>query len=385
VERGGTLGDVQSSIRWYQDGYRLRDATCGHDAICVSRPTLEGCVRERVRALGNVRILDGCPVRGLVTTSDHSRVTGVQVPGLSGNEAALHADLVVDATGRGSHGPQWLEGLGYEPPIEDAVHVGIGYATRVYRRRPGELDGDMVVVVAACVPDGRMGVALAAEDDRWVVTLGGYADDKPPTDPDAWLDFARSLRRSDIAELVERAEPLDDPVPFRYPASTRRRYERLRRFPSGYLAFGDALCSFNPIYGQGMTVAALEALALHECLDRDATPLHRAFFDRASRLIDVPWDIAVGTDLRFDHVVGPRTAKVRFVNRYLARLYRAAQDDAVVATAFLRVVNLFDRPEHLLSPRIALRVLLRGRGRVTAPLDEQVLAADVPEEIPTCL
>jgi 2-polyprenyl-6-methoxyphenol hydroxylase-like FAD-dependent oxidoreductase len=141
--------------------------------------------------------------------------------------------------------------------------------------------------------------------------------------------------------------------------------------------FGDALCSFNPIYGQGMTVAALEALALRDCIHADARSLPRVFFRRAARLIDVPWDIAVGADLQFDHVQGPRPLKVRLVNRYLARLHIAAENDPVLGLAFLRVLNLLDRPERLLTPANALRVLRGNRSRRRPSQDRPGPASEV--------
>jgi hypothetical protein len=180
-----------------------------------------------------------------------------------------------------------------------------------------------------------------------------------------------------VAEVVDGGEPLDDPVPFRYPASVRRRYERLGRFPEGLLAFGDSICSFNPIYGQGMTVASLEALALRDALRDGSAGLARRFFRQAGRLVDVPWEIAVGTDLRFPHVEGRRTPKVRLINRYLSRVYVAAAADATVGTAFLRVVNLMDRPEKLLAPATAVRVLRANlrRSPATPPVRPAVPTA----------
>ena len=361
VEQGALRGDIQSGVRWCNDGHLLAQAPSPLQGLLVSRPLLEGYVRRRVAALPNVEVIDGWTVSGLATSSGPDRgdrgiqVTGVHGHGPDGIERTLDADLVVDATGRGSNTPAWLEHLGYQAPDEDRVEVKIGYATRTYRRRPDHLGGTIGVVIAPSPPTGRAGVALAMEGDRWIVTLGGYADDRPPTDPEAWAAYAASLPRPDVAEIVAAAEPLDEPLAFRYPASVRRRYERLSRFPAGYLVFGDALCSFNPIYGQGMTVAALEALALRDHL-RHPRAQARAFFRTASRLIEAPWQIAVGNDLRFEHVNGRRTAKVRLVNRYLARLNRVAEDDGVVALAFLRAVNLIDRPERLLAPSVAWRV-----------------------------
>jgi hypothetical protein len=190
-----------------------------------------------------------------------------------------------------------------------------------------------------------------------MVTLVGILGDHPPTDPDGFLGFARSLQSPDIHETIRDAEPLDDPVAFRFPASVRHRYERLRRLPDGLLVVGDAVCSFNPIYGQGMSVAALEALALRRHLQRGAAPQPRRFFRDLARVVDVPWDIAVGGDLVFPAVQGRRTLKVRLVNAYLARLHAAAAHDASLAGAFLRVAGLITRPESLLRPSVVLRVL----------------------------
>jgi 2-polyprenyl-6-methoxyphenol hydroxylase-like FAD-dependent oxidoreductase len=158
---------------------------------------------------------------------------------------------------------------------------------------------------------------------------------------------------------VAHAEPLTDFVSYRYPANLRRRYERLRRFPKNYLVVGDAMCSFNPVYGQGMTVAAQEASLLQACLRGDAD-LARRFFAAAKAAIDVPWDIAVGNDLRHPQVQGPRSPKVRFINWYIGKLHMAARHDAVLANAFLKVANLEMSPMRLLHPSVLMRVLYRN-------------------------
>jgi hypothetical protein len=333
----------------------------------VSRHLLEGCVRERVRALPNVRVVDRCDAAGLVGTPDGQRVCGVRVlrRGDGSAEEVIEADLVVDATGRGSRSPVWLEALGYPRPAEDEVRIGVAYASRVYRRRPDHADGDRAVVVAATVDRPRGAAMLAMEGDRWMVTLTGYLGQRPPADPDGFVAFAAGLPVPDIFEVIRDAEPLGEVLPARYPASVRRRYERLGRFPDGYLVTGDAVCGFNPVYGQGMSVAALEALALRECLRAGPSAgLAGRFFAQVAAIVDIPWGIAVGADLRFPGIQGDRMAKARLVNAYLARFHVAAATDPVLGRAFLRVVNLMDRPEGLLSPTIALRVL-RGTMRRT--------------------
>jgi 2-polyprenyl-6-methoxyphenol hydroxylase-like FAD-dependent oxidoreductase len=368
VANGALSGDLQAQSRWSNQGLRLCPGPSGLQGIALSRPLLEGSIRERVRALPNVWVVDRCVAAGLVGSPDGRRVCGVRVlrRADSSAEEVLEADLVVDATGRGSRSPLWLEALGYPRPAEDEVRVGVAYASRVYRRRRDHADGDRAVVVAATVERPRGGAMLAMEGDRWMVTLNGYLGQRPPTDRDGFVAFAAGLPAPDIFEVISDAEPLGEVLPARYPASVRRRYERLDRFPEGYLVVGDAVCSFNPIYGQGMSVAALEALTLRECLRAGpAAGLARRFFAKAARIVDIPWGIAVGADLRFPGIHGARTAKVRLVNAYLARFHVAAAADPVLGGAFLRVVNLMDRPESLLGPTIALRVL-RGNLRRTA-------------------
>lgn len=362
VAHGVPTGDMLADTRLYLSGHRLRQAHTGLVVLCASRPVLEGHVRARVRALPNLTFLDRCDIVGLATTPDGRRVAGVRVLRRADGSAeqVLGADLVVDATGRGSRTPVWLEALGYSRPQEDQVRIGLGYATRTYRLASDALGGDLAVLQAATPQHPRTGALQMLEGDRWMLTLGGILGDHPPTDPDGFLDFARSLQFPDIYQTIRDAEPLDDPVPFRFPASVRHRYERLDRFPDGLLVMGDAVASFNPIYGQGMSVAALEALTLRRHLERGAAPQPRRFFRDLPRVVDVPWDIAAGGDLIFPGVKGRRTLKSRLVSAYIARLHAAAAHDASLASAFVRVAGLVAPPQTLLRPSIAGRVLRGG-------------------------
>jgi len=361
VASGALRRDVQGGFRWCNEGHDLRQAPGGMDSLFVSRSLLEARIRARVAAIDNVAIVGRCHVHALVGSADGRGVTGVRcvepADGHDRSQRTVRADLVVDASGRGSRTPAWLEALGHAPPHRDEVRVGIAYASCTYRRRPHHLGGDGGMVVTGTVDNPRSGAMLALEGDRWIVTLAGYLGDGPPTDPDGFVAFARTLPSGGIYDVIRDATPLDDPLRYRFPASVRRRYEDLAAFPDGYLVFGDAICSFNPIYGQGMTVAATEAMVLRTCLRDGTERLARRFLQRAAKTIDIPWDIAVGGDLRFRSVEGSRTAKVRMVNAYLARLHVAAASDPAVGRAFLRVANLLTRPERLLAPDIALRVL----------------------------
>jgi 2-polyprenyl-6-methoxyphenol hydroxylase-like FAD-dependent oxidoreductase len=354
---GAVLCDILGDTRWQLSGSQLRRARTGLAALFSSRPFLEGHIRAMVQRLPGVRFLQESSICGLTVTPDKRVVAGVQVRGPDGLSSQVAGGLVVDATGRGSRTPAWLAELGYSRPAEERVEIGLGYATRLYRLQPGALGGDQAILTAGTLANSRAGALAVTEGGRHILTVAGICGDFPPTDPAGFDEFVAGLPMPDIAKAIAGADPLDDPVPFRFPASVRRRYERLAAFPAGLLVIGDAVCSFNPIYGQGMTVAAAEAMTLRALLARDALPDARRYFRAIAAAIDVPWDIAVSADLAFPQVPGKRSAKVRLVNAYLPRLHAAAAHDEALAASMIRVIGLKDRPEGLLRPDRVLRVL----------------------------
>jgi 2-polyprenyl-6-methoxyphenol hydroxylase-like FAD-dependent oxidoreductase len=364
VARGAPVGDALGDARLLFGGHRLARAETGLIALSASRPLLEARVRDRVRALPGVRFAPPADVVGLRPSPDRRRVTGVRLRRRAAGSAeeVLDADLVVDATGRGSRAPAWLEALGFAPAEETRVRVDVGYATRRYRLPPDALAGDLACVHGPVPARPRGGALARLEGGVWMLTLFGMTGDYPPTDPDGFAAFARSLRFPDIHDAVGAAEPIDDPVGFRFMENVRRRYERARDLPEGFLALGDALCSFNPIYGQGMTVAALQALALRHHLRRGRGPGTRPALRALTRVTDAPWELATGADLAVPGVEGRRTPKARLAGAYVARLQAAAAHDPALARAFVRVTGLVDPPEALLRPAIALRVLRPGPG-----------------------
>ena len=366
VAQGARSGDVQEDFRFISQGRPMARGRSGLRALLVSRPLLEREVRRRTLADPRISIQERVDVRSLLHDGA-GRVTGVT--GLRRDDPAdhglqqWHADLVVDASGRQSSAPEWLSVLGFEPPEEERVEMDLAYATRHYRREPGHLDGDLGLAMPATPDNPRGGVLLAQEGDRWICGLNGYVGDRPPLDPDGFEAYAASLPSPMLHEVIRSAVPLDEPRRFRIPASVRRRYERLARSPRGLLVTGDAISSFNPAYGQGMTVACLEALVLRDVLrgGLDRPSLAQDFWQACAPLVDIPWQIAAGGDRRLPGVPGPVDRRTRLLNGYIARVQRAAAVDPAVGTAFLRVANLEAPPSSLMSPSVLARVVRSSR------------------------
>ena len=375
VEGGAVTGDAGVDMRWYvYGGYRVA-CQSGTEGIIMSRPFLEWHIRRRTLALSNVTLLSACAADMLVTTSDQKQVMGIKVThrAESKRTESIQADLIVDAAGRGSTAPKWLAGLGYGRPPEQKVTMRMGYATRQYHRGPDELSKYKAVGILGTAPlDKCGGLLMPMEEDRWILTLGGFAGHPLPSNEAEFLEFARRLATPDLYDFIRRAQPLSDIITYNYPTALRRHYEKMTRFPDGYLVLGDAIASFNPIYGQGMSSAAMQVAALAELLHerkdlgQDLAGLWQPYFKRLAQAVDVPWQMAISEDFRFPETEGKKPMGTDLINSYFTRLHRTTHHDPVVCAQFYRVVNLVAPPTSLMTPKIMWRVLRPRFVRKTA-------------------
>lgn len=380
ADGGHTLG--------YRDFSRIHMSLGGHLMIkspaarsreplmhLSSRPFLESKVRQRLRAIPNVTFLENHDIVDFSTNPSRTRVSGVTVAEREAGELCwLPGDLVVDATGRGSRTPAFLKSIGYEPPHEQHVVARTVYASHMLRMPADRLEP---LIMVGALPDRPTGLFLARyEDDQWIFTAIGMLGEEPPGDLPGMIRFVRDFAPAHLVSALTAAEPVGEVARHRMPSSQWRRYDRMSRFPDGLLVCGDGICSFNPVYGQGMTIAALDALAIRDCLRRGTRHLSERYFRAAAKSIGVAWSMAAGSDLTFPGVVGPRPLSARLTNRYIDWLLAACESDVVVAEQFARVNHFLDHPLRLMAPTVMARVARANlRNRPRPSIGQQVRSA----------
>jgi len=344
---------------WWNGGYRQRFFDTD-TAPFGSRVMIEEIIRDRVEAIDTIDVRYGTGVEGLIGDSS-------QVRGVSTTHGTIEADVVVDASGRGSHLERWLEAIGAVlPPVEE-VKVDVAYAGAIVPAPPGSTDRHKYLVCQSMFPDNpRIGLALEIENDQWSIVMGGYHGDRPPTDPRGLLTFAETLSMPELPALLEEIGPIDDIQTYRFASNRRRRFEKIR-VPAGLLPIGDSVCSFNPVYGQGMSVAAQEAAELQRAVRRsDVKGLDtNRLIGRFGKIVDGPWRIAADADLGHPQTEGHRSPNA--VDKWIGRILHATTVDPQVARTLMRVTSLVDPPRALFGPGTIGRTLRAARRR---PVEE---------------
>lgn len=350
----------------------------GLSLLFASRNLIESVVRGLFRRLPNVTLLEQTAVTSLNSaTNGCRRVTGVTLRSADGSgPTQLDADLVVDASGRASQAPAWLKALGLEPPQETVVNAFAGYSSRWFQapspeRWPQEWWWKGIWIDLKEPEVLTAGVLFPVEHGRWIITLGGVAKAYPPTDEDGFMEALGSRLRSPIlAEAARLAEPLSPVYGHRTMANRFRHYEQWQERLDGFIALGDAVCAFNPVYGQGMTTGTLSAVVLAECLKRygpDEPDLPQHFFRAQAKVQENPWRLATGADFRFPATEGNQSAGSRVLDPYMKALFATAIDDHVVRRRLSQVINMLKPPSAFFAPpimgRVALNALRRRVGK----------------------
>ena len=350
--------DSGYDLHLFRLGAAWKPVRTGLPFVSLSRPLLEFTMRQMVLELPQVTFRPGTAVSAL--TGGGGRISGVVLDGTE----VVDADLVVDASGRGSRSDRWLTGLGFPAPGVEEAKVSVGYVSRMYRRIPGDLPVQAAFVQPTPPAGKQIGAALRVENDRWLVSVGGWHGDYPAADEEGFHRHANGLPDPIIAELVGNAEALTDPVAFHFPSNRRRLFDQVRDVPAGYLAIGDAIATFNPLYGQGMTVAAQEAQALARVLDEHpaaSADMVRAFYREAAAITYVPWQAAIGADFDYPETTGEAPAAAALFGRYSTQVQLAAQVSGTVRRTVLEVQHLLSPPTVLWAPGLVAEVARAAR------------------------
>ena len=376
-----------------QFGWLPREPS-GITSLFASRAMLETVVRDRLRTLPTVELIEDTAVIDVVWSGVDGgrRATGVRLrSAVAGTGRELAADLVVDASGRQSRAPEWLRAAGVEPPAETVVDSLCGYSTRWFKapepeRWPSEWWWKGIWIDPLLPAQRTAGVLFPVEGGRWIVTLAGIGGHYPPGDEPGFTAALGTLRSPLLAEAVRLAKPISPVYGNRAMANRFRHYERSAEHPAGFLAVGDSVCAFNPIYGQGMTSAAVCARILEDSLERlgpTARELPRRFFRAQARFLRDPWTLATGADLHIPETQGARPALLNVVARYMDALFATAQTDAEVRRHIHAVMNMLAPVSAFFSPEILGRVAsgtLR-RWAAVAELTAPPLPPPVPDTV----
>jgi 2-polyprenyl-6-methoxyphenol hydroxylase-like FAD-dependent oxidoreductase len=381
VAAGAQVLETGSDVAWYTPMGWGKWFKSNQTILSFSRPFLDKHIRRRLLAVANVRIISSCEVISLASSNGksvhgatvkfHDEAGAAVEPGPLGQ--FINADLVVDASGRHSHAPDWLQLLGFAPPRETIVNAFLGYATRIYEQPEKHEETWKAIFLQAAPPERRRaGLLFPIENNRWIVTLCGGDRDFPPSEDHKFVDFAESLPSCMLSEAIRDATPLTSIRSFRNTQNRMRHYEEMNELPGNFVLLGDSVCAFNPVYGQGMTIAAMGALELGQCLAKGArgslgSDFVKTFQRKLAKLNQLPWALATGEDCRYKGTEGAsRTLKARLTHSYIDRIVALTTVDTSVRSLWLRVFQMQESPSSLFKPGVLLKVL-----RVKLPKPEQ--------------
>jgi 2-polyprenyl-6-methoxyphenol hydroxylase-like FAD-dependent oxidoreductase len=363
IADGSIRSDFASELAWNHHGCWKVKYHAGMSIIQQSRPFLEWHIQRRLEMIPHVNFIYGRKTKKLVMNRDSTTVEGVEVQRDGDAPIFLKADLVIDASGTGSNTSNWLSQLGFEAPQKTAVKVGLFYASRIYSSlTPKNYDWGSLLVYPNPPRQTHGGGIFPIENQRWIVTLLGYGVESPPSTEEEFIKYAESLEQPDVHEAIQHGKPETDVSVYRFPALRRFHYEKLERFPNRLVVIGDAFCRIDPVFGQGMSIAALEAIALKKVLQKavdknNLTQISRNAHRSFSKIIDVPWLIALTEDFRFSHTVGKKPFGLPLLKWYVKRVILACANNQLVYGRLINVLQLKAHPVSLFDPSTLKAVL----------------------------
>ncbi|MBT2690645.1 FAD-dependent monooxygenase [Bacillus sp. ISL-47] len=352
IKEGSVPADFANDLAWYHHGGWKIKYDSGLSIIQQSRPFLEGHIRKRMDRIDNIHTLYNTKVKGLLT--DGSRVTGIEAE-TADEVIELSADLTVETSGASSLAVQWLKKLGFAAPEKTEIKVNLFYANRIYQKlSPIQREWKSLLVYPNPPAQVCGGGISPTVDNQWMVTLLGYGFSSPPADNDAFLEFAKNLEQPHVYEAIKDGEPVTDTEVYRFPALRRFHFEKLKSFPKGLIVMGDAFCRIDPVFAQGMSIAAKEAKALQEMFKAagalEADP--KVYHQKISKIVDIPWFIALTEDFRFSKTKGNKPIGLPLLQWYVKKVVLACSHDSYIYGRFMKVLHLQAHPIYLITPRV---------------------------------
>jgi 2-polyprenyl-6-methoxyphenol hydroxylase-like FAD-dependent oxidoreductase len=367
IEDGSVKSDFTNDLTWNHHGKWKVKFSSGFSIIQQSRPFLEWHIQRRLNMIRNISHLMNSQAKQLLLNANNTEVVGVKVTQKDLTEVELFADLVVDASGAGSNISSWIQQFGYPSPEKTEVKVNLFYSSRIYRKPNSDYNNIGSILVYPNPPLKKCGGGLSPiEKDRVMVTVFGYGFESIPKKEADFLQFAKNLQQKDIYNFILNAQPDNDVQVYRFPVLRRIHFEKLKRFPDRLIMIGDAFCRIDPIFGQGMSIAALETVALKKELEKrahryDLSRISHSVHRRFSKVIDIPWLIALSEDFRYEHTQGPKPVGLSFLMWYVKKVILACEVNQIIYTKLINVLHLKAHPITLFAPSVLKAVFIGAK------------------------
>lgn len=364
-ELGSITNNVTQDIKWYHFGELKHRFKGDVNIIQQSRLMLEQHIQYRIEAVPNIIIQNGKIVEKLIIDNQRVKVCGITVKCLeTGIQEEMYADIVVDASGFNSKNTSWLQE--YKINVkEEKIKIDLSYSTRMFRLKENYCIDGKVIYVTPKLPEIPYGALIQkVEKDQYFLTYIGYANERLPKNEEEFYDFSKKMALPDILEFLQNAEAISDVSMYKIPYQVRRQFEKTKNMPAGFLVVGDAHTRFDPIYGQGMTIAAMEAMELQRCLqqsNRIDKKFTQMFYDRIAKIVEIPWEMTTTEIFRHPELRGDLSSKQKFQQWYTKKVYETAANNEEVYSRFARVVHLLCKPTHLFHPKVLFAILLHKK------------------------